>query len=315
MEKDGVQIFIPALLREDDHEIPSTDTHIPRWDGLISKVVRSDVASQCSALGGDLYVLNGGDDWGVGVLWSAACCSVPGGRGGFGTAIIIETLHDHVHVKGLSVERLQETLGVQELFSGGCGEADDGSAGVTLDLQTQDRAATDKTEDLDSTQAASRSDARDSDVTEKPASVTESGRDSDVNEKSAGVKESGRDSDVNEKPASVTESGRDSDVTEKSAWVKESGGGIQEADETRDVERVAEQKDKADGNSSNIVVSIFSTTLSILKAPLRPIFSRITQFPGQVKDLFQVLLFLINYSKYCVLLLLNICNFYKSHQG
>ncbi|XP_019751680.1 uncharacterized protein LOC109531686 isoform X2 [Hippocampus comes] len=238
MEKDGVQIFIPALLRGGDHETPSTDAPLPRWDWLISSVLRSGAASQCSALGGDLYVLTGVEDGAAEVLWSAACCSVPGGHGGFGMAIISESLHDYVHVKQLSVEELQDTLGVQELFSGGCGEANGGSAAVTLDLQTQE-GATDKAEDLDSTQAASHSDARDS-------------------------------------------GGRDSDVTEKSTGGKESDGGIQEADETRDVERVAEQKDKADGNSSNIVVSIFSTTLSILKAPLRPLFSRITQFPGQV---------------------------------
>ncbi|XP_051921122.1 uncharacterized protein LOC127600523 [Hippocampus zosterae] len=237
INEDGVQSFIPALLRGSDRTPPSIDDPIQRWDWIVSTVVRSDVASQCSALSGELYVLTGVEGCAAEPLWSAACCSVPGGQGSFAMALISQSLHEEDNVKRLSVEELQETLGVQELFSGGCGEAEGGSAGVTLDLQAQDRAP-DKTEDLDSTQDATHSDARDS-------------------------------------------GGRDSDVTEKSAVETESSGGIQEAVETRDVERVAEQ-DKADGNSSNIVVSIFSTTLSILKAPLRPIFSRITQFPGQV---------------------------------
>ncbi|XP_061633153.1 uncharacterized protein LOC133479780 [Phyllopteryx taeniolatus] len=264
IEADGVKVSIPALLRGGEHASPATDSPLQRWDWAVSTLVRSSVAPECSALGGELYVLTGagapGDEGCQAgpLLWSAACCSVPEAEGDFSVGLISETGNDDVNEKRVSVKELQERLGVEELFSGGCAGADGESTGVALSLHTGDR-----TRELAADEIALDSkidDESDSDSSEADASDAD-------------------ESDPDESEAFARDA--EADVTEESA-VKTESSSAEEADETRSVETVPEQEDEADANSSSIVVSIFSTTLSILKAPLRPIFSRITQFPGQV---------------------------------
>ncbi|XP_061530333.1 uncharacterized protein LOC133401395 isoform X2 [Phycodurus eques] len=263
IEADGVKVFIPALLRGGEHASPATDSPLQRWDWAVSTLVRSSVAPECSALGGELYVLTGagapGDEGCQAgpLLWSAACCSVPEAEGDFSVGLIRETGNDDVNEKRVSVKELQERLGVEELFSGGCAAAGGESTGVALSLHTED------TRELAADEIGLDSkidDESDSDTSEADASDAD-GSDPDESEAFA------RDAEA--------------DVTEESA-VKTESSSTEEADETRSVETVPEQEDEADSNSSSIVVSIFSTTLSILKAPLRPFFSRITQFPRQV---------------------------------
>ncbi|XP_061919852.1 uncharacterized protein LOC133660398 [Entelurus aequoreus] len=147
----------------------------------------------------------------------------------------------------VSMKELQELLAVEELFSGGCGRVDGESTGVTLRLQTE--AQTENTEE----------------------SVADS---SDVRSTSQDVTSDERDK--------ATEAERSEHTLERSSGEKRNVG--EKVDVTRYDETVTKKKDS---NSSSIVVSIISTILSILKAPLRPIFSRITQFPGQVSYVLQ----------------------------
>ncbi|XP_077384031.1 uncharacterized protein LOC144022789 [Festucalex cinctus] len=275
IEEDGVQVFIPALLRGGDPASPPTDSPpLRRWDWLVSTLLRSSVAPRCSALGGELYVLIGVEGCRAGPLWSAACCVVPAGDGGFSVGFISETLDDDDDgVRRVSVEELRERLGVNELFYEGCGGAD---AGATLVLQTEGR-----TQELvkEDTHDASDLEASESDASKSDASESNA-RDSQTSESDA------RESHTSESEARDSHASEADDAAGEPAVTEAESRSVQEADETRFVERVAEREEAAD-NSSSIVVSIFSTILSILKAPLRPIFSRITQFPGQVTYVLQ----------------------------
>ncbi|XP_077432975.1 uncharacterized protein LOC144058409 [Vanacampus margaritifer] len=298
IEEDGVQVFIPALLRGGDPESPPTDSPLRRWDWLVATLVRSSVAPQCSALDGDLYILIGDEGCHAGPLWSAACCSVPAGEGGFGVGFISETADDDDDgVRRVSVKELQERLGVDELFYGGCGGTGAGSAGATLGLQTEGRAQVGFEEDTHdaSDSGTSESDASESDASESDASNSDASN-SDASKSDASKSDASRShaskSDARKSDASKSDARKsdvskshasEADVTDESSVETESRS-VQEAGETRSVEGAAEQ---ADDNSSSIVVSIISTALSILKAPLRPIFSRITQFPGQVTYVLQ----------------------------
>ncbi|XP_061675747.1 uncharacterized protein LOC133500708 [Syngnathoides biaculeatus] len=261
LEEDGVKVFIPALLRGGNHLSPPTESPLQRWDWAVSTLVRSSVAPKCSSLGGELYVLTGagvpGDEGCQAgpLLWSAACCSVPEAEGGFSLGLISDTGNDEVSERRVSIKELQERLGVEELFSGGCAGAGGESTGVDQSLRTED-----PTREL---------------------AAEESGSDCKVYDESKYDAREADASDVDESEADESEAvARETDVTEESA-VKTESSSAEEADEKRSVESVSEQEDKTDANSSSTVVFIFSTTLSILKAPLRPIFSRITQFPGQ----------------------------------
>uniref|UniRef100_A0A671YJC8 INO80 complex subunit E n=1 Tax=Sparus aurata TaxID=8175 RepID=A0A671YJC8_SPAAU len=61
--------------------------------------------------------------------------------------------------------------------------------------------------------------------------------------------------------------------------------GSESPEASAEYETVVEQE--TDTNSSSTLVYILSTTMSIMKAPLRPLFSTITQLPGQVTYVLQ----------------------------
>ncbi|XP_054639032.1 uncharacterized protein LOC129185692 [Dunckerocampus dactyliophorus] len=244
VEENGV--FIPALLRGGKVASSPEDSPLQRWDSTVSTLVHSTISPQCFALSGDLYILTGADGCQTLPLWSAMCCSVPGGKGSFSVGFISAT--DDEGQRQVSMKELQEMLEVEELFSGGCEGADVESAGVTVRLHTE--AQTENTEEstADSTELHSTS-----------QDVTLDEGNSEANE----AKESAH--------TSKSSGGETTNAGEKAAV-------------THYDEASTEQKD---ANSSSIVVSIISTILTILKTPLRPVFSRITQFPGQVTYVLQ----------------------------
>nr|XP_057909178.1 uncharacterized protein LOC131105260 [Doryrhamphus excisus] len=244
LKEDGV--FIPALLKGGNDASSSEDAPLQRWDSAVSTLVHSTISPQCSSLSGDLYILTATRGCQAPPLWSAMCCSVPGGKGSFSVGLISAT--DDEGQRQVSMKELQELLGVEELFSGGCDGADVESAGVTMRLPTE--AETENTE-------------------ESTADSTE------VHSTSQDLTLEERDSEANEAEESAHTSERSSGETTNTG---------EEAVLTHYDEAGAEQKD---ANSSSIVMSIISTTLTILKAPLWPVFSRITQFPGQVTYVLQ----------------------------
>ncbi|KAM9806397.1 uncharacterized protein LOC133160700 [Syngnathus typhle] len=285
IDEEGVQVFIPALLRGGDRAPSSTDSLLQRWDWVVSTPVRSSVAPLCRSRGGELYLLTAAEGCQAGPLWSVACCSVPSGHGDFAVGFVSETLDEGDSVRRVSAEELQELLAVDELFPGGCGIPDSAEAKAQY-----------YGEDLDCTHAdsyAGKSDPGGADVAEEFAVESESSGVGQADERSyvrhaeAKAQYYGEDSDSTQTDSYAGESDAGgTDVAEESALESESGG-VGQADERRYVQRAAELTDQADGNSSSIVLSVFSTALAILKAPLRPIFSRITQFPGQVSYVLQ----------------------------
>ncbi|XP_077455134.1 uncharacterized protein LOC144073295 isoform X2 [Stigmatopora argus] len=264
--EDGVIVIIPSFFRPNFSKSPPTDADFLHWDWSVSTIIACHVATECNDRNGDLYILTGmGARWGEGCqtkpLWSAACCSVSPAQDGFSVGFIHQDGDDGGAVLPVSVKELQEKLGVQGLFVGGCAGED--RVGVTKDLYTKEdlqKLARNLTEssstevDADETlSVASRSDESHSD------SMNSDGSDADTSHSDS--------KEANTKEELTVE-------TEKRS--------VEAADETRYVKIAPEQVEKADSNSSSVVVSIISTTLSILKAPLRPLFSRITHFPGQV---------------------------------
>uniref|UniRef100_A0A667YYK8 INO80 complex subunit E n=1 Tax=Myripristis murdjan TaxID=586833 RepID=A0A667YYK8_9TELE len=116
---------------EDASELVSpADSPLHLWDSTVTTLVSSNIIPQCSAAGGDLYILTGTAGLGPAgdgeeeceskLLWSAVCCAVSEGEGGFSVGLIKETGEEEREV---SVNELEEMLGATELFSGGCGAA------------------------------------------------------------------------------------------------------------------------------------------------------------------------------------------------
>uniref|UniRef100_A0A3Q3RE07 INO80 complex subunit E n=1 Tax=Monopterus albus TaxID=43700 RepID=A0A3Q3RE07_MONAL len=142
---DSHPIAVPALLRgsrDPSHPVLAADSPLQHWDSTVTTLVQSSITPQCSALGGDLYILTGVGHLGAAEecqmkpLWSAVCCAVPEGKGGFSIGLISETGKGERQV---SVKELEEILGVTELFSKGCQGADAEAVGTVIDLHSEGR--------------------------------------------------------------------------------------------------------------------------------------------------------------------------------
>uniref|UniRef100_A0A669EST0 INO80 complex subunit E n=1 Tax=Oreochromis niloticus TaxID=8128 RepID=A0A669EST0_ORENI len=126
--KQEIEMFLllllaaPALLRggaDPSHSVSPTDSPFHHWDSTVTTLVQSSVSPQCSTVGGDLYILTGLGGLGAAedgdeecqtkLLWSAACCAVPQGKGGFSVGLIRETEEG---VRQVSVKELEDIVGL-----------------------------------------------------------------------------------------------------------------------------------------------------------------------------------------------------------
>lgn len=184
-------------------------------------------------------------------LWSAVCCAVPQGKAGFSVGLITVAGEGE---KQMSVKELEELLGMQELFSEGCGGTDETVAVVHLHSEgkIENRYASgEKTGD-------------------KPgdSETVSTGEEEEADEVPQGTS------------AGAVKSGRSS---EEQRDVRHSGAvGSDSPESLTDYETVDEEE--TDTNSSSTLVYILSTTFSIVTAPLRPVVSTVTQLPGQVRQ-------------------------------
>lgn len=284
--EEKAQVAVPALLREgEDPSNPGspTDSPLQLWDSTITSLVQSSIKPQCSTAGGDLYILTGAGSFKATedednkcqteLLWSAVCCAVPEGKSGFTVGLIRESGDGE---RKVSVKELEEMLGLEELFSEDCGGASEENVEIPVSVNGQiatgsaEKASDpnirfDSTENLEeevgSDTASQVSDDGSKDSDEAPTAV----------KKAAGV-----DAQPDEDEADMTQGSTESlrDVTQTRAFGSESPESAPE-DETVD-------EQETDTNSSSTLVFVLSTTMSILKAPLRPIFSTVTELPGQV---------------------------------
>ncbi|XP_019948552.2 uncharacterized protein [Paralichthys olivaceus] len=143
-EENNIKAAAPILLRgggDPSHPVSPSDSPLQHWDSTVTTLVQSSISPLCSTLEGDLYILTGAgglraaedgdEECQMGPLWSAVCCAVPEGKGGFSVGLIRETEGGDRQV---SMKELEEMLGVEEMFSEGCGGADVETAGILVGL-------------------------------------------------------------------------------------------------------------------------------------------------------------------------------------
>lgn len=263
-EVDGVRI--PVLLRGGGGPSHPTNSPPEHWDSTVASLVKSSVVPRCSTAGGDVYVLTGAGRLGADrdgdeecqmkLLWSAVCCSPPGGEAGFSVGFIKETGGGERQV---SMKELEEVLGVAELFSEGCGGEEKEMAAISESHHGDELSASVGNTEADDAEAFSEN------------------TDSDVEEES---KQSREASTTSQQVADAhSETTGVSDVTEETAAETETSGSSSE--QQHEVQETDDEED-SDSNSTSTLVFILSTALSILTAPLSPVVSTITELPGQV---------------------------------
>lgn len=258
---------MPALLS--GGEDPSNSgTPLQLWDSAVASLVQSIIKPRCNAAGGDLYILTGAGRPEAAEdednkcqtgrpLWSAACCAAGEGQGGFTAGLIRESDDNERQV---SVKELEEMLGLEELFSEGCGESVEIPAGV------YDKIAAGDAEKVSDSSGDSQEETAGSDtVAEVSIDAVEEGDEAPVTEgRAAGV-------DTQQSAATSGELGES----------QQTGATVSKSDEASPEDQTIDEEDK-DTNSSSTLVSLLSTTVSLLTLPLRPVFSTVTQLPGQV---------------------------------
>lgn len=260
--EDSTDVVVPALLRggaAPSNPASPSDALLQLWDSTVTTLVQSAIRPNCSGLGGDLYILTGrgrlwaredGDNCQTKLLWSAVCCAVPEGQSSFSVGFIREAEEGE---RPASVRELEELLGVAELFSGGCGGADGGTLEITADILSGDVTNT-ISQAHDGVEVDSDASSRDS--REAFSSGEMEGEIADVAGPADVVQKTSADAATSE---GAEPQSRESPSTDESAVEQETGR-----------------------NSSSILLVVVSTTVSILTAPLRPVFSTVTQLPGQV---------------------------------
>ncbi|KAM6968056.1 uncharacterized protein FYW47_006749 [Aplochiton taeniatus] len=138
------EVMIPAFLKVDG-QTPPSDSALQLWDSLVTALVQSSVLPRCTSTGGDLYILtgsgiegsedDGADGCKAGVFWSAVCCAASeGGEGGFSVGLLGEGEGGE---RVVGVKHLEELLGVDELFSEGCGGTSGETEGDLVALLTE----------------------------------------------------------------------------------------------------------------------------------------------------------------------------------
>uniref|UniRef100_A0A4W5LN87 INO80 complex subunit E n=1 Tax=Hucho hucho TaxID=62062 RepID=A0A4W5LN87_9TELE len=131
------RVMTPALLQGDvagGKPQAHSDSPLHQWDSIVTELIQSSILPQCGSTGGQLYVLTGeGGDGGceAGVQWSAVCCAGPEGQSGFSVGVVRETGGGE---RVVSVKELEHMIGVTDIFSEGCGEADGDTEGDIVTL-------------------------------------------------------------------------------------------------------------------------------------------------------------------------------------
>ncbi|XP_030248440.1 uncharacterized protein LOC115566667 [Sparus aurata] len=309
-EEDDIKVAVPGLLRgavDPSDSVPPTDSLLQHWDSTVTTLIQMSITPKCSSVEGDLYVLTGAGRLGAAedgeeecqtkLLWSAVCCAAPEGKAGFSVGLIREAEEGE---RQISVKELEEMLGGAELFSEGCGGADGATVGITVGLQNEELLG--NTEQLDEDLTDENTGANDDSntaggVTEREEVVsTSQDSNEDIKESSEApiAEEQVAGDDAQPEEADVAEVAQETSADAATSESSSEGQhdvthsravGSESPEASAEYETVVEQE--TDTNSSSTLVYILSTTMSIMKAPLRPLFSTITQLPGQVTYVLQ----------------------------
>lgn len=281
-EEEIATVVFPALLGGDSEpaELSPLVSLLQQWDSDIASLVRSSIAPRCVSSGGDLYVLigagrlgplgDGAEECQTKPLWSAACCSAPEGKDSFSVAFIREREGEEREV---TVEELAGVLGVTEMFSGGCGGDEQSGAASLGSFTPNERVAASEvaSEDVETVEKV------DSESGEQIADkVVSSDETVSSSEEKAAVAESAKSSQIShDRSEEEVSSSRDSSESEAQTVAESSSAS----------ETVEEQE--TEDNSTSTLLYILSTTVYILKAPLHPVMSTVTQLPGQISYVLQ----------------------------
>ncbi|XP_076593516.1 uncharacterized protein LOC143324699 [Chaetodon auriga] len=305
-EEDNIKVAVPALLRLDgdpSHPVSLIDSPLQHWDSTVTALVQSSITPHCSTLGGDLYVLtgvgglraaeDGDEECQTKPLWSAVCCAAPEGKSSFSVGLIREAGEGERQV---SVKELEEMLGVAELFSDGCGGADGEAVGITVGLHSE--GLPDNTEKLDADLTGENAGGNevDSNTAGRVTEGEEDGADTTSQDPNEDIKEGREALIAGEQVVGVDAQPAEADVADATQSSESGSEGRRdvthsEAVRSGSLESSAEHEtvdeQETDTNSRSTLGFILSTAMSILKAPLRPVFSTITQLPGQVTYVLQ----------------------------
>lgn len=261
---DGVRV--PVLLRGGGGPAHPTDSPPWHWDSTVASLVQSSVFPQCSAAGGDVYVLTGAGRLGghqdgdekcqMKLLWSAVCCSPPEGKAGFSVGFIKETGGGERQV---SMKELEEVLGVAELFSEGCGGEEEETAAISERPHSAELPASVGNTEADDAGAYSENTG------------------SDIEEDS----KQSRKASTTSRQVTHAHANAHSETTDVSDATEETETPVSSREQQHEVHETVSEED-SDSNSTSTLVFILSTTLSIITAPLRPVVSTLTELPGQV---------------------------------
>ncbi|XP_035619750.2 endonuclease domain-containing 1 protein-like [Oncorhynchus keta] len=247
-EDEGSQVMTPALLQGDvvgGKPQAHSDSPLHQWGSLARELIQSSILPQCGSTGGQLYVLTGatglrlgsgmeeGGDGGceAGVQWSAVCCAGPEGQSGFSVGVVKETGGGE---RVVSVKELEHMIGVTDLFSEGCGEANGETEGDIVTLLSDVMVGV-----VEKQRAIARPDAIEETLDETT------------------------DRSIEALPADTEPL-----ITP-----------------SVDNETLASESDTE--SSSNPLVYIITSSVSLLMAPLRPVVSTLIGIPGQVAFVLQ----------------------------
>ncbi|XP_053287880.1 uncharacterized protein LOC128448979 [Pleuronectes platessa] len=316
-EENNIKAAAPILLRGggDPSDFVS-DSPLQHWDSTVTTLVQSSISPQCSTLEGDLYILTGAgglraaedgdEECQMGPLWSAVCCAGPEGKGGFSVGLIRETGGLDRQV---SLKELEELLGVEEMFSEGCGGADVETVGFLVGLQGEGKPENVEKMDVDAPGEETRETDVDSD-TAGPDTEGETNRqdtkaenirqdaEAETNRQDPEVETNRPDTEAEKNPdVQPEEAGEVAQETSAGAVestsssgehgdVRSSGAVTSESPDSSADQETADDQEK-DTNSTSTLVYILSTAISILKAPLHPLISTVTKLPGQVTYVLQ----------------------------
>ncbi|KAM9310406.1 uncharacterized protein KZ484_026295 [Pholidichthys leucotaenia] len=295
IEQEGIKVSAPALLRgggDPSHSVSPTDFPFHWWDSTVTTLVQSSIAPRCNLLGGDLYILTGvgglgaaeGGEEGCQIkpLWSAVCCTVPEGKGSFSLGLISETGEGETQV---SVKELEERLGVTELFFEGCGGGGGDAAAVRVGLQNEDLTENVEKMEADAADEEMSGPAAESDTTSKEEDeVVQEIQDESVTQQVVAVDAQSKKVDAAQETSAATATSESS--SDKQDKLTLSGAVWTEFSEPSGDHETADEQN-TDTDSTSTLVYILSTTMSVFKAPLHPVFSTITQLPGQVTYVLQ----------------------------
>ncbi|XP_034466971.1 uncharacterized protein LOC117776792 [Hippoglossus hippoglossus] len=318
-EENDIKAAAPILLRgggDPSHSVSPSDSPLQHWDSTVTTLVQSSISPQCSTLEGDLYILTGAgglraaedgdEECQMGPLWSAVCCAGPEGKGGFSVGLIREAGEGDRQV---SLKELEEMLGVEEMFSEGCGGADVETAGILVGLQGEGKPENLEKMDVD----APGEETSDADVdsdTAGPDTEGETNRqdtEAEANRQDTEAENIRQDAeaatnrqdteaetnpDVQPEEAGEVAQETSADAVESTSSSEEHGdvrrsGAVTSESPDSSADQATADDQETDTNSTSTLVYILSTAISILKAPLHPLVSTVTKLPGQVTYVLQ----------------------------